>query len=80
MCGRFTLTVNPADLQDALGNVNAFALGVAFRNRPPEPLPVGVETGSWAELRRDALAASSVVCRAATDRIGRRLRHRIRRL
>jgi ABC-type multidrug transport system permease subunit len=39
----------------------AIALGVAFRNRPPEPLPVGVETGSWAELRRDALAASATL-------------------
>lgn len=36
----------------------AIALGIAFRNRPPEPLPVGVEEGRFAELRQDALAAS----------------------
>jgi len=36
----------------------AIALGVAFRNQAPEPLPVGVEEGSWAELRHAALAAS----------------------
>ena len=35
----------------------ACALGIAFRNQAPEPLPVGVEDGAFAELRqRRALA------------------------
>ena len=36
----------------------AVVLGVAFRNKAPEPLPVGVESGVHAEARRRALAAS----------------------
>jgi len=36
----------------------ALALGIAFRNRPPEPLPVGVESGPAAATRLAALAAS----------------------
>ncbi|MGE0640736.1 MAG: ABC transporter permease [Thermoanaerobaculia bacterium] len=39
----------------------AIALGVAFRNRPPEPIPVGIEDGAFAELRRDALAAAETI-------------------
>lgn len=34
----------------------AVALGVAFRSRPPEPLPVGVEAGAFAQARVQALA------------------------
>lgn len=36
----------------------AIALGVAFRNRPPDPLPVGLEESPLAEARLAALAAS----------------------
>jgi ABC-type multidrug transport system permease subunit len=36
----------------------AIALGVAFRNQPPKPLPVGVEAGEAAAERRAALAAA----------------------
>ncbi len=39
----------------------AIALGVAFRNRPPDPLPVGVEESPLAEARRTALAASETL-------------------
>jgi len=35
----------------------AVALGVAFRNKPPEPLPVGVESGAAAAARMTALGA-----------------------
>lgn len=37
----------------------AVALGVAFRNKPPEPLPVGIEAGAAATSRQAALAASN---------------------
>jgi ABC-type multidrug transport system permease subunit len=37
--------------------VLAGILALAFRNRPPEPLPVGVAEGAHAEARREALAA-----------------------
>jgi ABC-type multidrug transport system permease subunit len=36
----------------------AIALGVAFRNRPPDPLPVGLEESPLAEARLAALEAS----------------------
>jgi ABC-type multidrug transport system permease subunit len=36
----------------------ACALGIAFRNQAPEPLPVGVEDGAQAELRQGVLAAT----------------------
>ena len=36
----------------------AIALGVAFRNRPPDPLPVGLEESPLAEARLAALATS----------------------
>jgi ABC-type multidrug transport system permease subunit len=36
----------------------AVALGVAFRNQPPAPVPVGVEAGALAAGRTAALAAS----------------------
>ncbi len=36
----------------------AVALGVAFRNKPPEPLPVGIESAPSAATRLAALAAS----------------------
>ncbi len=36
----------------------AIALGVAFRNRPPDPLPIGVEDSPLAEARLAALEAS----------------------
>ena len=39
----------------------AIALGVAFRNRPPEPLPVGIEENPVAEARLTALAASGTL-------------------
>ena len=34
----------------------AIALGVAFRNRPPDPLPVGIEESPLAQVRMAALA------------------------
>ena len=37
----------------------AAILGLAFRSKPPEPLPVGVVAGTHAEVRLAALAASS---------------------
>lgn len=39
----------------------AIALGIAFRNRPPEPLPVGIEESALAEERREALAAAGTL-------------------
>jgi len=44
------------------------ALGVAFRNQPPEPVPVGVESGARAEGRRSALVASERVDAKILDR------------
>lgn len=51
----------------------AVALGVAFRAKPPEPLPVGIEAGALAAERQAALAASErlaprVVERATAER------------
>src|SRR5215470_15788576 len=37
--------------------VMAFALGIAFRNQKPQPLPVAVVPGAGAQALRDALAA-----------------------
>jgi len=39
----------------------ALALGVAFRNKPAEPLPVGIELGDAAEARRAALEAAGTL-------------------
>src|SRR5271167_2137591 len=36
----------------------ALALGIAFRNRPPEPVEVAVQASPGAEAWRDALAKS----------------------
>jgi ABC-2 type transport system permease protein len=41
--------------------VLALALGVAFRNRPPEPVEVAVEASAGCESWRDALATNSQV-------------------
>src|SRR5262245_53115096 len=41
--------------------VLALALGVAFRNRPPEPVVVAVESSPGCEGWRDALATNSQV-------------------
>src|SRR6266849_8911559 len=41
--------------------VLALALGVAFRNRPPEPVEVAVEASPGCEGWRDALATNSLV-------------------
>src|SRR5207249_4871640 len=41
--------------------VLALALGVAFRNRPPEPVEVAVEASPGCEAWRDALARNSQV-------------------
>src|SRR5438067_11965744 len=41
--------------------VLALALGVAFRNRPPEPVEVAVEALPGCEAWRDALATNSQV-------------------
>jgi|ERR1051326_2013050 ABC-type multidrug transport system permease subunit len=41
--------------------VLALALGVAFRNRPPEPVEVAVEASAGNETWRDALATNSQV-------------------
>jgi len=41
--------------------VLALALGVAFRNRPPEPVVVGIEAAPGSEVWRDALATNSQV-------------------
>src|SRR5207244_5198327 len=41
--------------------VLALALGVAFRNRPPEPVEVAVEASPGCEGWRDALATNSEV-------------------
>jgi ABC-2 type transport system permease protein len=39
----------------------ALALGIAFRNRPPEPVEVAIQASPEAESLRDALATNSVV-------------------
>jgi ABC-2 type transport system permease protein len=39
--------------------VLAAVLGLAFRSKPPEPLPVGVVAGPHAEARREALASGN---------------------
>src|SRR5437016_11247754 len=41
--------------------VLALALGVAFRNRPPEPVEVAVEASPGCEAWRDALGTNSQV-------------------
>src|SRR3954463_14805948 len=41
--------------------VLSLALGVAFRNRPPEPVVVAVEASAGNEVWRDALATNSQV-------------------
>src|ERR1700704_5227385 len=41
--------------------VLALALGIAFRNRPPEPVEVAVEASPGSEVWRDALATNSSV-------------------
>jgi ABC-type multidrug transport system permease subunit len=41
--------------------VLALALGIAFRNRPPEPVEVAVEAAAGSEAWRDALASNSQV-------------------
>src|SRR5215471_6029970 len=41
--------------------VLALALGIAFRNRPPEPVEVAVEASPGCETWRDALATNSQV-------------------
>src|SRR5947207_12517561 len=41
--------------------VLALALGIAFRNRPPEPVEVAVEASPGCEAWRDALATNSAV-------------------
>src|SRR5437879_8990211 len=41
--------------------VLALALGVAFRNRPPEPVEVAVESSPGCEAWRDALRTNSRV-------------------
>src|SRR5438309_4096034 len=41
--------------------VLALVLGVAFRNRPPEPVQVAIEAGSGAEPWRQALATNADV-------------------
>ena len=41
--------------------VLAVALGIAFRNKPPEPVMVGVEAGAWAEARQAALAVDPLL-------------------
>ena len=46
----------------------AVALGIAFRDKPPEPLPVGVEAGAEAEARRAALAAGERLRPAVLER------------
>src|SRR5207247_10972603 len=39
----------------------ALALGIAFRNRPPEPVEVAVQAAPGAEALRDALAKNPAV-------------------
>jgi ABC-type multidrug transport system permease subunit len=46
----------------------AVALGVAFRSQAPEALPVGVEAGARAEVRRDALELGGELAAAVVDR------------
>ena len=41
--------------------VLALALGIAFRNRPPEPIEVAVESSPGCEAWRDALATNSTM-------------------
>src|SRR5438874_12788570 len=41
--------------------VLALALGIAFRNRPPEPVEVAIEAEPGCEVWRDALATNSQV-------------------
>ena len=41
--------------------IMALVLGFAFRDRPPDPLPVGVVNGSVSKEIADALAASGTV-------------------
>src|SRR3954447_1281237 len=41
--------------------VLALALGIAFRNRPPEPIEVAVEATAGCEVWRDALATNSQI-------------------
>src|SRR6476646_2477334 len=41
--------------------VLALALGIAFRNRPPEPVDVAVEATPGCEQWRDALSTNSTV-------------------
>lgn len=45
----------------------AVALGVAFRNQPPTPVPVGVEAGALAGERAAALAASGRIDAQVVD-------------
>jgi ABC-type multidrug transport system permease subunit len=39
----------------------AIALGIAFRNRPPDPLPVGIEESPVAEARLEALKVAETL-------------------
>ena len=45
--------------------IMALVLGFAFRDRPPDPVPVGVVAGSVSKEISDALAASGTVKPAA---------------
>lgn len=58
----------------------AVALGVAFRNKPPEPVPVAVERGVEAEARLAALAAAPQLRAAVLDREEARRQLRIGRI
>jgi ABC-type multidrug transport system permease subunit len=58
----------------------AVALGVAFRNKPPEPVPVAVERGVAAEGRLAALAASPQLQAAVLSREEARRQLRIGRV
>ncbi len=46
----------------------AMALGIAFRAKPPEALPVGIEAGELAGARQAALAASERLAAATLSR------------
>lgn len=46
----------------------SIALGIAFRNRPPEPITVGVEAGAGAEALRDALHRDDSIQVSIEDR------------
>ena len=48
----------------------ALALGIAFRNRPPEPVEVAVQASPGAEAWRDALARNPVSACALARRAG----------